>query len=109
MGVEYRSSIRVCYMRLSNDIQDQLSSRFEHLGKHRTLFMESDDLGYCNNAELDWRTKFNLDSMTDDEVYFVFNAASGLEDDSEDGVKVNAESSDFVETEDVELAIGLLT
>ena len=111
---KYKSSIRVCYMRLSNDIQDKLSSKFEDLGKHRTLSVEggadggdSGNGGYCNNAVLDWRIKFNLDTMTDDNVYYLYNARDvGGDDDSEDGVKVNG---DFKESEDVDLAMTLLS
>lgn len=51
---KYKANIRVCYMRISNDIQDKLSTKFEDLGKHRTLVVEAEDDedykdDYCNN------------------------------------------------------------
>jgi len=106
---KYQSSIRICYTQLSNHIQEKLSDDFEDLGKHRTLSIEggvgADD--YCNCSGLAWRIKFNLDSMTDDNVYYLYNARTSDGDgDGQDGVKVNG---DFQDSEDVDLAMNLLT
>jgi len=104
---KYKSSIRICYTRLSNDIQDKLSTKYDNLGKHRSVcIVEGDDVDdYCNNGTLDWKIKFNLDAMTDATKYYLYNRG-GDDVDEEDGVKVNG---DFTETEDVEVAIKALT
>lgn len=98
----YKSDRRILYMRLSNDVQAQLSQKYEDLGKHRSIFMEQQP-NYLNNDELDWKIKFNLDTMSDDNVYFVLQSADV--NDESDGVKVNG---DFKECEDVKQVVDLL-
>jgi len=111
---KYKASIRICYTRLSNDIQDKLSTKYDNLGKHRSVCIveegeDGDDVvdDYCNNGTLDWKIKFNLDTMTDATKYYLYNRGSDdVDDEEEDGVKVNG---DFTERDDVEVAIKALT
>lgn len=67
---------------------------------------DSEHILYEIHSVLDWRVKFNLDTMPDDNVYYLYNAQDDSgDDDGEDGVKVNG---DFKETEDVDKAVTLL-
>jgi len=101
---EYASNSRIMFMRLSNEIQDQLTGKFEHLGKYRCVQVEdvatSASSSYVNNAALDWKVKFNLDAMSSDDVFLV---AHGYED--VDGVQVNG---DFKECSDAQAAVDVL-
>eukprot|EP01083_Nonionella_stella_P076846 209559_1 len=102
IDMKHKSDARIIYMRLSNDVQAQLSVMFDHLGKHRCIEI-SDNLSYLNSSGLDWKIKFNLDAMGDENVYYLLNDTTS---DTEDGVKVNG---DFKECEDVDKVVHLLS
>ena len=102
MNMKYKKDSRIIYMRLSNDVQAQLSIKYDHLGKHRTFECTSNKTkSYLNNANLDWKIKFNLDEMTEKNVYYCLNGY-----DDVDGIKING---DFKESEDVDNCVKILS
>ena len=101
IDIKYKKDSRIIYMRLSNDVQAKLTIKYDHLGKHRTFECKSEKIkSYLNNANLDWKIKFNLDEMTDKNKYFCLNGYDDI-----DGIKING---DFKESEDIENCVNIL-
>mmetsp|Transcript_19759 Transcript_19759/g.31443 ORF Transcript_19759/g.31443 Transcript_19759/m.31443 type:complete len:355 (+) Transcript_19759:81-1145(+) len=98
---EYLEEKRIIYMRLSNEVQAELTLKFEHLAKYRCVEVtEEQKRSYINSELLDWKIKFNLDSMGDDNAYYVINGY-----DDVDGLLING---DFKECEDMQRVVDVL-